>query len=309
MDNKTKIAVLTPPFSKNEILRKELSKYFKNVKHNLEGRQLMTEDEVIEFTGDADGVIMSLEPFNEKVISSLPNLKIISKFGVGINNIDLESCKKHNIALGFIPGANKLSVAEETICFMTGLIRNIFFSSYELKGGIWKKESGAQLSEKTIGIIGVGHIGKEVVRLLKPFNCKILVNDIIPQNDYYAKNSLVECSKEDIYKNSDIVSIHVSLNSKTRHMVNEAALKMMKPSAYLINTSRGAVVDTISLKKALKENWIKGAAIDVFEEEPVKDMELLSLDNLVPTPHIGGTALESLLAMGRSAIKHLVDYF
>ena len=309
MDNKTRIAVLTPPFSKNEILRKELSKHFKNVKHNLEGKQLITEDEVIDFTGGADGVIMSLEPFNENVISKLPNLKIISKFGVGVNNVDLKSCKKYDIAFRIVPGANKLSVAEQSLCFMTGLMRNIFFSSFELKGGVWEKEAGSQLSGKTIGIIGVGNIGKEVVRLLKPFNCKILVNDIIMQKEYYKKNNLIECSKEEIYKKADITSIHVPLNPKTKHMINDVTLKMMKPTAYLINTSRGAVVDTNSLKKALKENWIKGAAIDVFEKEPIEDMELLSLHNLVPTPHIGGTALESLLAMGRSAIKHLVDFF
>ena len=309
MDNKTKIAVLTPPFSKNEILRKELSKHFKNVKHNLEGKNLMTQEEIIDFTGDSNGVIMGLESFNKKVISKLPNLKIISKFGVGLDNVDLEYCKSRNIKLSYAPGVNKLSVAEQTLGFMIGLCRNLFFTSFKLKNGVWDKRGGVQLSEKTIGIIGVGNAGREVIRLLKPFNCKILVNDIRPQKEYYKKNNLTESSKEGIYRKSDIVSIHVPLTSKTNHMINEVTLKMMKPAAYLINTSRGAVVDTKSLKKALKENWIKGAAIDVFEEEPIKDMELLSLPNLVPTPHIGGTGLESLLAMGRSAIKHLVVFF
>lgn len=310
MYNKPKIAVLSATFSKNEILRNEINRYFANVKYNLTGKGLKTEDEVIDFIKDSDGAIVGLEPFNKKVISRLPNLKVISKFGVGLDNIDLEYCKSRNIKLGYTPGVNKLSVAEQTLCFMIGLCRNIFFTSFKLKNGVWYKEGGSQLSEKTIGIIGVGYIGKEVIRLLKPFNCKILVSDIIDQKEYYKENNLIEVKRfYDIFAKSDIVTLHVPLDNETKYMVNEETLKMMKKDAFLINISRGAVIDTNSLKKALKENWIKGAAVDVLEGEPYIDEEFLQLPNLVVTPHIGGNSAESVLAMGRSAIKHLVDYF
>ncbi len=309
MDNKSKIAVLPAHFSKNKILRKELNEHFTNVKYNLEGKRFEIEDEIIDFIGDSDGVIVGLEPFDDKLISKLPHVKIISKLGVGFNNVDLETCKKYNIKFSHTPGVNRLSAAEQTLCFMIGIYRNIFFSSFKLKSGVWDNNAGELLSGKTIGIIGVGNVGKDVIRLLKPFNCNILVNDIIPQEEYYSENKLTECSKEDIFRKSDVVTIHVPLTPKTEHMINGGNLRMMKPTAYFVNVSRGKVVETNSLKRALKENWIKGAAIDVFEEEPITDTELLSLPNLVPTSHIGGTALESLLAMGRAAIKHLVDYY
>jgi len=310
MNKNLKIAVLSSSFSKNEILRNEINRYFSNVKYNLTGKRLKTRDEVIDFIKDSDGAIVGLEPFDWKVMSKLPNLKVISKFGVGLNNVDLEYCKAHNIKLGHTPGINKLSVAEQTLGFMIGLCRNLFFTSFKLKKGIWNKEGGTQLSEKTIGIIGVGNIGKEVIRLLKPFNCKILVSDIVDQKKYYKENNLIETKRYyDIFAKSDIVTIHVPLDDETKHLVNEKTLKMMKKDAFLINTSRGAVVDTNALKKALKENWIKGAAVDVLEDEPCIDKEFLQLKNIVTTPHIGGNSAESILLMGRDAIKHLTDHF
>jgi phosphoglycerate dehydrogenase-like enzyme len=165
------------------------------------------------------------------------------------------------------------------------------------------------LSEKIVGIIGVGHIGKELIRLLKPFNCKILVNDIIQQNDYYKKNNLIETTKEEIYKKSDFITIHTPLNKTTFNMITLKEIKMMKKTAYLINSARGGLINEKDLKIALKESMIAGAAIDVYLEEPPTDKELLSLPNLICTPHIGGNAKEAVEAMGISAIKHLKEFF
>lgn len=302
------IIATSPSFSKNKTLQKEIYRYFPNAKLNLEGKRF-NKEELIEFIKDADGVIAGLEPIDEEVLSKCPNLKIISKYGVGLNNIDKEACKKRDIAIGWTGGVNKLSVAEMTLGYMLMLARNLYITSNQLKNGIWNKSGGFQLSGKTVGIIGVGHIGKELIRLLKPFECKILVNDIINQNDYYRENNVCETTKEEIYKSCDFITVHTPYDETTKNMINKESLSLMKSSAYVINSARGGIIDESDLKFALQNNIIAGAAIDAYLEEPPTDKELLSLPNLICTPHIGGNAKEAVEAMGMSAIKHLREFF
>jgi len=302
------IVVTSPSFSQNKILQKEIYKYFSNATLNLEGTRF-GKKELLEYIKDADAIIVGLEPIDEEVLSHCKHLKIVSKYGVGLNNIDLDACKKRNIAIGWTGGVNKLSVAEMTLGYMLMLMRNLFIASNELKNGIWNKSGGFQLSEKKIGIIGVGHIGKEVVRLLKPFNCDIYVNDIIDQENYYKENNLKEVAKEEIFKTCDIVTIHTPYDDTTKDLVTLEVFKMMKQSSFVINSARGGIINEDDLKYALQNNLIAGAAIDAYVEEPPKDKELLNLPNLICTPHIGGNAQEAVEAMGMSAIKHLVEYF
>lgn len=303
-----RIAVTSPSFSRNEHLRKEISGIFSEVTLNESGIKLQGRS-LTDFVRGADGIIVGLETIDETVIKECPKLKIISKHGVGLDNIDCECCQKNNIAIGWTPGVNRLSVAEMSLAFMIMLCRNIFVTSMQLKGGLWNKNGGVNLSDKTVGIIGVGNIGKELIRLLKPFNCRILVNDIIDQADYYRENGLIEQPKEDIYKHADIVTIHVPLTDLTRYMVNRTMFALMKKTAFFINTARAAIVNTGDLRRALAERMIAGAAVDVYDEEPPDNKDLLGLPNLVCTPHIGGNSEESVLAMGRSAIDHLKRFF
>lgn len=303
-----KIAVTSKSFSKNDYLINELKKYFMEVRLNLTG-SLLEGDELIEFLQDCDGVIVALEQITPEVIDSLPKLKIISKFGVGLNNIDLEYCKQKDIRVGWTAGVNKTSVAEMTLGFMLMLIRNLYITSNKLSKGIWDKDGGFSLYGKTIGIVGAGHIGKEVINLLKPFNCNILVNDIINQNEYYLQNNLTEVCFDEIIKQSDILSIHTPLTGKTHNLINKDVFSKMKNSSFLINTARGGIVNLVDLKDALKTNKISGAAIDVYNSEPPEDSELLSLANLICTPHIGGNSNEAVVSMGESAIKHIKEYF
>jgi len=303
-----KIVVTSPSFSKNKTLQKEIYKYFPNAKLNLDGSRF-NQTELIKYIKDANAIIVGLESINVEVLNKCPNLKVISKYGVGLNNIDLEECKKRNIAIGWTGGVNKLSVAEMVLGMMLMFSRNLYITSNELKNGIWNKSGGFQLSGKTIGIIGVGYIGKEVIRLLKPFNCKILVNDIINQDEYYAKNNLEEVSKDKIYSETDILTIHTPHNKTTDNMIDLAVLKTMKDTAYILNTARGGIINENDLKFALKQNIIAGAGIDAYVVEPPTDKELISLPNLITTPHIGGNAKEAVEAMGMSAIKHLREYF
>jgi len=188
------------------------------------------------------------------------------------------------------------------------LLRNLYQSSTLLSDGTWKKDGGEQLTGKTVGIIGVGFIGKELVRLLKPFNCIILVNDIINQDGYYKDNGLTHTTKEEIFKSCDVITVHTPLTKETTHLIDEEALSLMKSNAIVLNTARGGIIQEDDLLEALSSNKIKAAAIDVYEEEPPTNLELLKLPNLICTPHIGGNAKEAVLAMGMSAIEHLIDY-
>jgi len=304
--NKIKVAVTSKTFSKNTYLIDEFKKNFSNVKLNHATKKL-TDNELINFLQDCDGAIIALEDFNEYVIDKLPNIKAISKFGVGLNNIDVDYAQKKGIKVGWEPGVNKQSVAEMTLCFMLMLIRNIYVTSNLLSNANWHKVGGHSLYNKTIGIIGVGNIGREVISLLKPFNCKILVNDIIDQKTYYKENNLIFATKDEIFKDCDIITIHTPLNEETKYLIDINVLKQMKSQAFIINTARGEIINLNDLKFALKNNIIAGAAIDVYHEEPPKDIELLNLPNLICTPHIGGNSEEAVLAMGKSAIQQLKD--
>ena len=303
-----KIVVTSGSFSKNTKLVEELKKISTDISFNLSGESY-TRAELIEHIKDADAVVLSLDIIDEEILAQCKNLKIISKYGVGYDNIDVEACNKYNIKFGWTGGVNKTSVAEVTIAFMIALTRNLYASSNTIKNGSWKRIGGFDLRGKTVGLIGVGYIGKEVIRLLKPFGCNILVNDIIDQTQYYKDNGLIESSKEEIYKKSDIVSVHTPLIEETKDLINLEVFKMMKNTAYLINTARGKVVNQEDLKYALTNNLIAGAAIDVFYEEPPSDIEFLSLDNLICTPHIAGVSEESVEALGMSAISHLKEFF
>jgi phosphoglycerate dehydrogenase-like enzyme len=304
-----RIKCISRSFSAHPILRRELLQLFPDAILNDQG--LNYEGAALaEFLKDCDGAIVSLEPVDDALLAQLPELRMISKYGVGIDNLDTDAMKRRNVALGWTGGLNKRGVAEMTLGFMLGLCRNLFFAHRLLReNNDWTKRGGFQLTGRTIGIIGVGHVGKDLIELLKPFDCRILVNDVIDQSAYYDANGLIEASKDRIYADADIVTVHTPLDGMTRGMIDLNVFRKMKRTAYLINAARGPIVVQSDLKRALTEGLIAGAAIDVFEIEPCDDPKFMALPNLYCTPHTGGSADESILAMGRSAIAHLSDFF
>lgn len=302
-----KVKVSTVAFSKNKYLVDALVQEFPDAVVNDAGQRLQ-DSQLIEYLHDADAAIIGLEQINGAVLDQLPSLKMIAKYGVGLDNIDLEACKSRNVTIGWTGGVNKRSVAEMSLGFMLALIRNLYITSNQLKQQVWNKNGGFQLSGKTIGIIGIGNIGRELVGLLKPFNCRILGNDIVDIKSFADENNLEVVTKEKLIAESDIISIHTPLTEQTKNLFNEYAFSQMKENAFLINTARGGIVNENDLKKALMENRIAGAALDVFEHEPPTDQELLACTNLICTPHTGGNANEAVVAMGLSAIQHLKAY-
>jgi phosphoglycerate dehydrogenase-like enzyme len=302
-----KLAITSPSFSKNPVLVAEARKLVADCKVNEKGI-LFSGQELIDYLKGYDVAIIGLEEVNKEVVDALPELKFISKYGVGLNNIDLDYCKKAGIQIGWTGGVNRLSVAEMVVGNVISLFRNLYVTSNLLKKGEWLKNGGRQLSGTTVGIIGVGHIGKELIRLLKPFDCKILVNDIIDQSEYYKQACATEVSKEEIFTKADWVTVHAPLDSSTRNMVNEKMLSLMQPHALLVNAARGGIVDEVALKNALKNGKIGGAFLDVYDIEPPTDKELLAIPNLICTPHIGGNSKEAVMLMGMSAVGHLKMY-
>lgn len=302
-----KIVVSTVAFSKNIKLAETLRSFFPDAIINDKGQRIGYAESYNYFK-DAEGIIVGLERIDDDLLEKLPNLRIISKFGVGLDNIDVDACQKRGIKIGWTGGVNKYSVAEMTIGFMIMLSRNLYVTSNQLKNGVWNKNGGRQLSQKVIGIIGLGNIGKEVVRLLKPFGCKIIANDIEDRTNFANRNYISLADKDEIYQNADIVTIHTPLTDITNKLINKAVFEKMKRTTFIINTARGEIVDYNALKWALINNRIAGAAIDVYDSEPPKDKKLISFPNLICTPHIGGNAEEAVLAMGNSAIQHLVNY-
>lgn len=303
-----RIAVTPPAFCKSGLNRDELTRSFPNTTFNEKDRYL-SEPELIDFLQDAQGVIIGRDPVTENVLKSLPNLKIIAKYGVGLDNVDQDALKRHQIKFGWTAGVNSLSVAEMALGFMIGLCHNTFSRGFALKQNHWKKDGGFQLTGKTVGIIGCGHVGSEVIRLLAPFKCHILVRDIVDKIQFCQDHGATVASFDEVIEQSDILTLHVPLTDATRSLIDETVLRRMKPLAFLINTSRGEVVDQPALKMSLMKGVIAGAALDVFANEPPTDTEFLSLPNLMVTPHLGGNTLEAVEAMGRSAIKHLKEFF
>lgn len=302
------VKVSSPSFSRHPELRRHLLDSFPQAVFNEEGKRF-GEEELAEYLRDADAAVIGLEPLTRRVLDALPRLRVISKYGVGLDNLDADHARLLGKHVACTPGVNRRSVAEQTLGFLIGLFRNLFLGDRRIKSGEWRKEGGRTLTGRTVGIVGCGHIGTEVLRLLKVFECRLLICDILDKTDVAREFGAAQVSLEELLEASEAVSLHVPLTEETNGMIGSSALAMMRRDAYLVNTSRGQVVDQAALKEALSKGAIAGAALDVFVQEPPTDAEFLSLPNLTVTPHIGANAREAVEAMGMAAIDGLVHFF
>lgn len=304
MSSTATVAVCSRSFSNNPVLRTELLARYSRVTFNDAGVQLKG-DSLVDFLRGHEMAIIALETIDGSVLSRLPKLKVISKYGVGLDMIDMAAMHAHGKRLGWTGGVNRRSVSELVISFAIALLRHVPAAHREVLSGIWRQHVGGYLTGRIVGIIGCGHIGKDLVMLLKAFDCPILVNDIRNYADFYATHSIEAVSLEELLARSDIVTLHVPLDDTTRGLLDARRLAMMKPEAVLINAARGELVDEQALKQLLVGKRLAAAAFDVFAIEPPEDQELLALPNFLATPHIGGSAHEAILAMGRAAIDGL----
>lgn len=304
MNDKDRVAVCSRSFSSNRVLRKELLERYRHVTFNDAGLQL-SGDSLVEFLAGHDKAITALEVMDESVLARLPELKVIGKYGVGLDMIDMTAMRAYGKRLGWTGGVNKRSVSELVISFAIAMLRHVPMAQREVLSGTWRQHIGRTLSEKTVGIVGCGQVGKDLVKLLQVFNCTVLVHDIRDYQEFYAEYAVKAVSLEVLLMHADVVTLHVPLDSSTRNLLGPEQFRLMKPSAILINTARGGLVDEGAMGAMLKEGRMAAAAFDVFTVEPPTDQELLELPNFLATPHIGGSAAEAILAMGRAAIVGL----
>lgn len=304
MNSSPLVAVASRSFSQHTVLVQELRAKFPNLRLNEAGKSLAG-DELVEHLQGAERAVIALEKLDASILSRLPELRIIGKYGVGLDNIDMAAMREHGVKLGWTGGVNRLGVAELALELMLGGLRKTWESRELAESGGWFQIRGRQLSGKTVGIIGFGHVGKEVARILAPFQVRILVNDIKDVSQAAAAAGAELAEKDQIFAEADVITLHTPRTPDTTRMINARALSMMKPDAVVVNTARGGLIDEQALLAALTENRIGAAAMDVFESEPPGDNPLIKLTNFAATTHIGGSSEEAVLNMGRAAIAGL----
>ncbi len=269
----------------------------------------LNEDDLLALAGTFDGALCGDDQYTARVLEACaPRLKVISKWGTGIDSIDQQAAARLGVMIGRTPNAFTLPVADTVFGYMLAFARRLPWMDRAMKQGIWDKIPGLSLSECTLGVIGVGNIGKAVIRRARAFGMHILGNDIVEiAPDFIRENEFQMTSLEDLLRRSDFVSLNCDLNPTSYHLMNQRTLAWMKPSAVLINTARGPVVDEPALVQALQNGDIAGAALDVYEEEPLPlDSPLRQMDNVMLAPHNANSSPTAWERVHRNTIRNLL---
>ncbi len=304
-----RVAAVSPSFCEHPALCAELLALFPEARLNTSLRRLEG-DALIDFLRGHDVAIVGLEQMTAQVIAALPDLKIIAKLGTGVDMLDGQAMAERGIRLGWKPGANALSIAELVIAFAMIALRHMGAGNLALRQrGDVSKRMGRLLTGRVFGLHGCGHIGQQVVRLLAPFGCQILAHDLADRSAFYAEHGVQAVGFDELLERSEVLSLHIPLTPQTRGLYGREVLARLRPDCVLINTARGEVVDEDALYDSLASGALAGACADVFASEPAFDSRLIPLPNFFGTPHIGGSAAEARLAMGRIAIEGIFDNF
>lgn len=274
--------------------------------YNQKGHRLC-QDEIIELAGDCQGIIAGVEPYDREVLEQLPVLKCISRSGVGIDNIDQEYAKKKNITILNTPDVVVQPVTEMTLALIFDLLRFLTYHTTIIRSGQWKKQAGHTLTNRKIGIIGLGRIGKRVAESLRFFHADVMGYDLYPDTVWAEKHGVRIVDLTTLIKTSDIISLHVSLSAQNPFMLGQPEFAMMKKGTIIINTSRGQVIDETALYEHLSSGHLGGAGLDVFRKEPYTG-PLSTLNNVVLTPHISTLTEESRAEMERESVVNLLQF-
>ena len=273
-------------------------------------RERMEEEDLLKYAGQFDGAICGDDRYTARVIEACaPRLKVISKWGTGIDSLDASACLSHSVTIGRTPNAFTTPVADTVLGYMLAFARRQPWMDAEMKRGKWEKISGKSLSECTLGVVGVGNIGKAVTRRAKAFGMKVYGNDIVDIDHVFVSETGIEMtSLHFLLSNSDFVSINCDLNPTSRHLMNADTFALMKPTAVLINAARGPIVDEKALIEALQSKRLAGAALDVFEVEPLPlDSPLMKMDNVMLAPHNSNSSPAAWERVHWNTIKNLVE--
>lgn len=266
--------------------------------------QIMTEEEMIDIIEDVDSIVVGVDPLSKNVLNNAKKLKVISKYGVGLDNIDLKKAEELNIVVERTLNANTEAVADYAFTLLCSVARRVVEIHNSSKAGDWSKKVSLDIYGKTLGIIGYGSIGKAVAKRASGFNMDVLVYDPFVKDDDINKVDL-----ENLMRQSDFISIHSPLTDSTHHLINKNNIHLLKKNTIIVNTARGGIVEEEALYNALKDNKIYGAGIDVFEIEPATESKLLELDNVVIGNHTAASTIEAVDRMSEMATENVLKHF
>ena len=303
-----KVLITTVPFGGiNPMPFRLLEEAGVNFEINPLGKKL-TENELADMVTDYDAIIAGTEPITDKVMSKASKLNLISRVGIGLDSVDLTAARNKNILVSYTPDAPSKAVSDLTIGFMLSLLRGVHVANLKMHKGEWGRVLGRRLGEVTVGLIGVGRIGTGVLGRLQGFGCKrIIVNDIEPKHHLETAFGLEWVDKNTIYKEADVISLHVPLTKETKNLIGRSELEMMRPDALLINTARGGIISENDLYEILKEGHLGGAAIDVFEQEPYSG-PLCEIEKCLLTSHMGSMSIDCRIRMEIEATEEVVRF-
>ena len=266
----------------------------------------LTEDELIEALPGVFGTLAGSEPYTERVFATAPELRVIARWGVGFDAIDVPAATRHGVAVCTAVGGNHEAVADYAFALMAALQRGLRANQRLITSGVWRTEFRPGLWRATVGIVGLGRIGKAVARRCRGFEMRVLATEPAPDLAFVREHGIELQPLDELLRRADLVTVHCPLSPETRHMIDRERLALMKPTAYLINTARGPIVDETALYEALAGGRIAGAGLDVFEREPLAASPLFALDNVLLSPHVAGVDLTSEVGMADRAIDAIL---
>lgn len=288
------VLLTTPKFLEFEPFIREYLREHDCVVIEHDRHRTMTEEALAELIGPAEGLLTGLEPVTERVLARAPRLKVISAGGVGYDHIDVDAASRHGVAVCICAGCNNHSVSELAFGLMLGLARQIYPADQAIRAGRWVRLTGPELWGKTLGIVGLGRVGKSTALLGRGFGMRVLATDIAWDITFANEHQISYVPLPRLLAESDFVSLHCPLTPQTRYLLNDRTLALMKPTAYLINTARGPVIEEAALVRALRERRIAGAGLDVFETEPRPNNPFIDFPNVLLTAHLGGASHEAV---------------
>lgn len=290
---------------KNAPALARLSSFCKDLVFNPAGRPL-SEQELLPLLKDCDGYLAGLDQITGRIMECCPRLKAISRYGAGYDRVDLPAAKKLGIKVANTPGANAQAVAELSFALLLALARNIPYLHNETAAGSWIRATGMELYGKTLGIVGLGAIGRKVASCSAGFKMNVLAYDPYIQEDYCQAHGIIPSSLDTLLSEADFITLHLPLNNDTYHLINEQSLNLMKPGTILVNASRGGIIDEDAAFRALKAGRLGGLGLDAFEQEPPGQAPLFTLPNVIATPHTGAHTAEATRAMADMAVDNLI---
>lgn len=305
-----KIKVLVTPTSlqpgNNDEILSVLKEFTPDLEFNPTGRPL-TEEELIPMLQGCVGYIAGLDQVTEKVLAACPDLKVISRYGAGYDRVDIQAAKKRNIKVTNTPGVNAEAVGELAFGLLLSIARNIPHLNSQIRKGGWERSIGMELKGKTLGIMGLGAIGKVVARCAQGFEMQIMAYDPYINTEYCREKGIQDAAFEEVVRQADIISLHLPYNEQTAHLFNREVFEKMKAGSILINASRGGIIDEDAAYEALKSGRLRGLGLDAFEVEPPGESRLFEFPTVIATPHTGAHTKEATMQMAEAAVRNLVN--